>query len=51
MESREQIRWYQSKKGLTVDGIAGAMTMIQMNNDLKSPVPRLVAQPERVGAD
>lgn len=41
MSSEEQIRWYQSKKGLTVDGIAGAMTIIQMNNDLNVQVPRL----------
>lgn len=41
MNSGEQVRWYQSKKGLTVDGIAGAMTIIQMNNDLNVPVPRL----------
>ena len=49
MTSGEQVRWYQSKKGLTVDGIAGAMTIIQMNNDLKAPVPRLdsaVSQPQ-----
>lgn len=41
MNSGEQIRWYQAKKGLTVDGIAGAMTIIQMNNDLNAAVPRL----------
>jgi general secretion pathway protein A len=41
MNSAEQIRWYQSKKGLTVDGIAGAMTLIQMQNDLNLPGPRL----------
>ena len=44
MSSDQQIRWYQSKKGLTVDGIAGAMTVIQMNNDLNAPVPRLHAE-------
>jgi len=37
----EQIRWFQSRKGLTVDGIAGAMTIIQVNNDLGADVPRL----------
>ncbi|TGN41563.1 ExeA family protein [Marinobacter confluentis] len=47
MDSGEQVRWYQSRKGLTVDGIAGAMTLIQMNNDLQTPVPRL-DQPERL---
>lgn len=41
MNSGEQVRWYQAKKGLTVDGIAGAMTIIQMHNDLNVPVPRL----------
>lgn len=41
MSTGEQIRWYQEQKGLTVDGIAGAMTIIQMNNDLESDGPRL----------
>ncbi|PXX91980.1 peptidoglycan-binding protein [Marinobacter vulgaris] len=36
-----QIRWYQKQKGLMVDGIAGGMTIIQMNNDLESDGPRL----------
>ena len=43
MPTEEQVRWYQQQKGLTVDGIAGAMTIIQMNNDLASPVPRLTS--------
>lgn len=38
----QQVRWYQDLKGLTVDGIPGAMTLIQMNNDLAAKVPRLV---------
>lgn len=42
MSSAEQVRWYQSLRGLTVDGIAGAMTVIQINNDLNADVPRLV---------
>ncbi|MGC8119052.1 ExeA family protein [Marinobacter sp. VGCF2001] len=42
MEMTEQVRWYQEERGLTVDGIAGAMTIIQMNNDLSDRVPRLV---------
>ncbi|MEP1216071.1 MAG: AAA family ATPase [Marinobacter sp.] len=41
MPAEEQVRWYQERKGLTVDGIAGAMTIIQMNNDLESDGPRL----------
>ena len=41
MPGEEQIRWYQERKGLTVDGIAGAMTIIQMNNDLEADGPRL----------
>jgi general secretion pathway protein A len=41
MDPEEQVRWYQARKGLTVDGIAGAMTIIQINNDLNAPVPRL----------
>ncbi|NMT63754.1 AAA family ATPase [Marinobacter orientalis] len=41
MTTGDQIRWYQKRKGLKVDGIAGAMTIIQMNNDLESDGPRL----------
>lgn len=41
MNGEEQVRWYQGQKGLTVDGIAGAMTIIQINNDLGAEVPRL----------
>lgn len=43
METPEQVRWYQQQKGLVVDGIAGAMTLIQINNDLDDDVPRLVS--------
>jgi general secretion pathway protein A len=43
MEARAQVRWYQELKGLTVDGIAGAMTVIQINNDLGTQVPRLLS--------
>jgi general secretion pathway protein A len=49
MDSGEQVRWYQAKKGLTVDGIAGAMTIIQMHNDLNVPVPRLDSSVEQDG--
>ncbi|WP_297794010.1 ExeA family protein [uncultured Marinobacter sp.] len=42
METEEQVRWYQDQKGLVVDGIAGAMTLIQITNDLNEDVPRLV---------
>ena len=38
----EQIRWYQRQKGLEQDGVVGAMTLIQMSNDLDAGVPRLV---------
>lgn len=38
----EQIRWYQRVKGLQQDGVVGAMTLIQMSNDLDAGVPRLV---------
>jgi general secretion pathway protein A len=38
----EQIRWYQKLKGLKQDGVVGAMTLIQMSNDLDAGVPRLV---------
>ena len=41
MPGEEQVRWYQERRGLTVDGIAGAMTIIQMNNDLEADGPRL----------
>jgi general secretion pathway protein A len=43
LDAKEQVRWYQELKGLTVDGIAGAMTVIQINNDLNTPVPRLLS--------
>ncbi|MEC7376237.1 MAG: peptidoglycan-binding protein, partial [Pseudomonadota bacterium] len=46
LEPEAQVRWYQSLRGLTVDGIAGAMTIIQMNNDLGAAVPRLRPEPE-----
>lgn len=41
MNAEEQVRWYQAIRGLTVDGIAGAMTIIQINNDLEASIPRL----------
>lgn len=39
----DQVRWYQRQKGLKADGIAGAMTLIQLNNDLNPGVPRLAS--------
>ncbi|HEV8077955.1 MAG TPA: peptidoglycan-binding protein, partial [Marinobacter sp.] len=42
--SKDQVRWYQGRKGLTEDGVAGAMTVIQMHNDLNAAVPRLQDQ-------
>ncbi len=55
LDAEAQVRWYQSLRGLTVDGIAGAMTIIQMNNDLDAAVPRLSSekaapQPQPVSA-
>lgn len=44
MPAEQQVRWYQSVRGLTVDGIAGAMTIIQINNDLDAEVPRLLGK-------
>jgi general secretion pathway protein A len=43
LATEEQVRWFQETRGLTVDGIAGPMTIIQINNDLGADVPRLVA--------
>jgi len=43
MTEDEQVRWYQELRGLAVDGIAGAMTVIQMRNDLESSDPRLLS--------
>ncbi|MDX1633157.1 MAG: AAA family ATPase [Marinobacter sp.] len=40
----DQVRWYQERKGLTVDGIAGAMTLIQLNDDLNPGVPDLLSR-------
>ena len=37
----QQIEWYQQHGGLTVDGIAGARTLIRINNDLGAEVPTL----------
>ncbi|MFE8069716.1 AAA family ATPase [Marinobacteraceae bacterium S3BR75-40.1] len=37
----EQIRWYQHQVGLVPDGILGTMTLIRINSDLDSGVPRL----------
>jgi len=39
--TEQQVRWYQKARGLTVDGIVGPMTIIQINNDLAADVPRL----------
>jgi general secretion pathway protein A len=39
--SKDQVLWYQGQKGLTEDGVVGAMTVIQMHNDLNAAVPRL----------
>ncbi|KAA1175092.1 AAA family ATPase [Marinobacter salinexigens] len=49
LAAEEQVRWYQSRKGLVVDGIAGAMTLIQINNDLDVKVPRLLPSPVTEG--
>lgn len=43
LEVTEQVRWYQQQRGLVVDGIPGAMTIIQINNDLASDIPKLRA--------
>ncbi len=42
MIREEQVRWYQQVKGLEQDGVVGAMTLIQMSNDLDAGVPRLI---------
>lgn len=42
LPTAEQVRWFQARQGLVVDGIAGAMTIIQMHNELGVSVPRLV---------
>ena len=41
LDTEQQIQWYQQKRGLTVDGILGARTIIQINNDLLTDVPKL----------
>ncbi|GGE72505.1 ATPase AAA [Streptosporangium jomthongense] len=46
MSAEQQVRWYQDVRGLTVDGIAGGMTIIRINNDLNAEVPRLAGKQE-----
>ena len=41
MAMSEQVQWYQQQRGLKVDGIPGARTLIQMNEDLSADVPTL----------
>ena len=41
MAMNEQVQWYQQQRGLKVDGIPGARTLIQMNEDLSVDVPTL----------
>jgi general secretion pathway protein A len=41
MAMNEQVQWYQQQRGLKVDGIPGARTLIQINDDLSVDVPRL----------
>jgi general secretion pathway protein A len=41
LDTEQQVQWYQQKRGLTVDGILGARTIIQINNDLLTDVPKL----------
>ncbi|MCH8500063.1 MAG: AAA family ATPase [Marinobacter sp.] len=40
-----QVRWFQGIKGLTTDGIPGAVTLIHINSELSRSVPRLTAGP------
>lgn len=42
MDHEDQVRWYQRKKRLQVDGIPGTMTLIHINSDLNPGVPRLL---------
>lgn len=46
LSQEDQVRWYQRQRGLTNDGIAGTMTLIQLNEDLNPGVPRLTPQRE-----
>ncbi len=41
LDMEQQVRWYQQQRGLVVDGIPGARTLIQINNDLSTDVPKL----------
>lgn len=46
LSQEEQVRWYQQQRGLMDDGIAGTMTLIQLNEDLNPGVPRLATTRE-----
>ncbi len=46
LSQEEQVRWYQQQRGLANDGIAGTMTLIQLNDDLNPGVPRLATKRE-----
>ena len=41
LSMEEQVAWYQERSALTVDGVPGARTLIQINNDLSADVPKL----------
>ena len=41
LDMEQQVQWYQQQRGLTVDGIPGARTIIQIHNDLSIDVPKL----------
>ncbi|WP_275975292.1 ExeA family protein [Alkalimarinus coralli] len=47
---QEKIQWFQRSEGLTPDGIAGALTLIHLNNYINPDIPTLVRKSVQPGS-
>jgi len=45
ISTKDNVRWFQQEVGLKPDGIAGALTLIHLNNFINPNVPVLLAEP------